>query len=99
MARVLRPGGLLLLAFHAGNETLHEDELWGQPISIDFYLFEPSAIRDQLIGAKFTIEEVLLRQHIRPRWNIRVKELISWRASLGEYLIGSHRRFQLEIRN
>jgi SAM-dependent methyltransferase len=36
--RVLRPGGLLLLAFHAGDEVLHEDELWGQKISMDFLL-------------------------------------------------------------
>src|SRR6266699_3609962 len=26
MARVLQPGGVLLLAFHAGDEVLHEDE-------------------------------------------------------------------------
>src|SRR5947209_5621520 len=30
MHRVLQPGGLLLLAFHAGDEMLHEDELWGR---------------------------------------------------------------------
>ena len=41
MQRVLQPGGLLLLAFHTGNEVLHEDELWGQKISMDFLLFHP----------------------------------------------------------
>src|ERR1700685_1991503 len=30
MRRVLQPGGLLLLAFHAGDEVLHEKELWGR---------------------------------------------------------------------
>ena len=45
MERVLRPGGLLLLAFHAGNEALHEEELWGRPISMDFFLLPPSAMR------------------------------------------------------
>jgi ubiquinone/menaquinone biosynthesis C-methylase UbiE len=28
--RVLQSSGLLLLAFHTGNEVLHEEELWGQ---------------------------------------------------------------------
>jgi ubiquinone/menaquinone biosynthesis C-methylase UbiE len=30
MHRVLHSSGLLLLAFHVGNEVLHEDELWGE---------------------------------------------------------------------
>jgi len=34
--RVLRPGGTLLLAFHVGKETVHEDELWGYQVSLDF---------------------------------------------------------------
>ncbi len=48
MQRVLQSGGLLLLAFHTGDETLHEDELWGRPISMDFFLLEPAAIRRSL---------------------------------------------------
>jgi SAM-dependent methyltransferase len=40
MHRVLQPGGLLLLAFHCGDEILHEDGLWGRPISMDFFLFK-----------------------------------------------------------
>lgn len=59
--RVLRPGGLLLLAFHAGDEVLHEDELWGQKISMDFLLFPPPAIKSDLEAAGFTIEEVIER--------------------------------------
>ena len=30
LRRVLRPGGLLLLAFHIGDDTIHLDEWWGQ---------------------------------------------------------------------
>jgi len=30
MLRVLQPGGLLLLTFHAGDETIHLPELWGR---------------------------------------------------------------------
>jgi len=60
--RVLRAGGLLLIAFHAGNETLHEDELWGQKISMDFLFFQPSEIKLGLEAAGFTIEEVIGRE-------------------------------------
>jgi len=59
--RVLHPGGLLLLAFHTGDEVLHEDELWGQKISMDFLLLPPSEIKRDLEAAGFTIEEVVER--------------------------------------
>lgn len=36
MKRVLRSGGLLLLAFHVGDEVVHFDELWGQAVALDF---------------------------------------------------------------
>jgi ubiquinone/menaquinone biosynthesis C-methylase UbiE len=66
MARVLQPGGLLLLAFHIGDETLHEDELWGRPISMDFFLFQTSAIRRRLKAAGLVIEEVIEREPYPP---------------------------------
>src|ERR1700730_5802248 len=36
---------LLLLAFYIGDEVLHEKELWGRPIWMDFFLFQSLAIR------------------------------------------------------
>jgi SAM-dependent methyltransferase len=45
MVRVLRAGGLLLLAFHAGNEVLQEEELWGHKLSMNFIFFQPSEIK------------------------------------------------------
>src|ERR1700722_11958484 len=62
MQRVLQPGGLLLLAFHTGNEMLHEDELWGQKISMDFLLLPPLEIKLDLEAAGFTTEEVVERE-------------------------------------
>ena len=59
--RVLRPGGLLLLAFHVGDEALHEEELWGQKISMDFLLFPALAIESDLETAGFVVEEVIER--------------------------------------
>jgi ubiquinone/menaquinone biosynthesis C-methylase UbiE len=61
MARVLEPGGVLFLAFHAGDQTLREEELWGHPIAMDFFLFQPSNIRILLEAAGLAVEEVVER--------------------------------------
>lgn len=66
MQRVLQPAGLLLLAFHTGDEVLHERELWGHPISMDFFLFQPSMIRHSLEAAGFAVEEVVERGPYAP---------------------------------
>ncbi|HLJ30239.1 MAG TPA: methyltransferase domain-containing protein [Candidatus Angelobacter sp.] len=66
MARVLQPGGLLLLAFHVGDEVLHEQELWGRSISMDFFLFQPSAIRHSMEAAGLHIEEIIEREPYAP---------------------------------
>jgi SAM-dependent methyltransferase len=66
MERVLRPGGLLLLAFHMGEETLQPNELWGQAVSMDFFLFPPSTIRHYVEAAGLAIEEVLEREPYAP---------------------------------
>ncbi|MGI8771547.1 MAG: class I SAM-dependent methyltransferase [Acidobacteriaceae bacterium] len=66
MERVLRPGGLLLLAFHVGDEILHVDELWGLPVSMDFFLFQAAAIRRDLEAARFQVEEIIERDPYPP---------------------------------
>jgi hypothetical protein len=55
-----------LLAFHSGDEILHEDELWGRPISMDFFLFQPQAIRRYIEAAGFAIEEIIERGPYSP---------------------------------
>jgi ubiquinone/menaquinone biosynthesis C-methylase UbiE len=66
MRRVLQPGGLLLLAFHTGDEALHEEELWGQSISMDFFLFPPQEIGRSLEAVGFAIEDVIEREPYAP---------------------------------
>ena len=66
MERVLQPGGLLLLAFHTGDEVIQEKELWGRPISMDFFLFRPSAIRRYIEAAGLGIEETIERGPYAP---------------------------------
>ena len=59
--RVLRPGGLLLLAFHVGEEILHRDEMWGEDVSLDFIFFRSDEICAWLKDAGFEIEEAIER--------------------------------------
>jgi SAM-dependent methyltransferase len=61
MLRVLQPGGLLLLAFHCGDGILHVEELWGQPVWMDFFLFRPLEIRRYAEAAGFVVDEVIER--------------------------------------
>jgi len=66
MFRVLQAGGLLFLAFHLGDESAHYDQLWGQPISLDFFYFQPVEIRRLLEAAGFTVDEMLEREPYAP---------------------------------
>lgn len=66
MGRVLRPGGLMLISFHVGDETLRLPELWGLPISMDFYFFPTLQIRRMLEGAGFALKEVIEREPYAP---------------------------------
>jgi SAM-dependent methyltransferase len=66
MERVLEPRGLLLLAFHVGAETVYVPELWGLPISMDFFLFPTSEIHSLLDATGFSIEQVIEREPYAP---------------------------------
>jgi SAM-dependent methyltransferase len=61
MHRVLQPEGLLLLAFHSGDEIVHLDELWGRPVALEFFFFEPDVVRRELESAGFVVEEIIER--------------------------------------
>lgn len=62
LRRVLRPGGLLLLAFHIGDDSVHLDEWWGQKVCIDFFFFRPDEVAGYLRAAGFEIDEIVERE-------------------------------------
>ena len=62
MKRGLRPGGLLLLGFHVGDEAVHLDEWWGQPVNLDFHFFHPEEMADSLRIVGFEVEEIIERE-------------------------------------
>jgi SAM-dependent methyltransferase len=61
LKRALRPGGILLLAFHIGREMIHLDEWWGKEVSLDFHFFETEEMKDYLKATGFKLEEVIER--------------------------------------
>ena len=60
--RVLAPGGTAAISFHAGNEAVHVDELFGCATSLDFVFHRPDAVVAALVEAGFTIAARLDRQ-------------------------------------
>jgi ubiquinone/menaquinone biosynthesis C-methylase UbiE len=62
MARVLKPGGLVLLGIHVGRDVVHVNELWGIPVDFDAAYFD----LDELIGSLeihgFKIMETVQRE-------------------------------------
>jgi len=55
MARVLRTGGLVALAFHVGDEVVHRDQWWDMPVVLDFRYLDPDVITGMLGDAGFEI--------------------------------------------
>jgi SAM-dependent methyltransferase len=62
MSRALKPGGLLLLAFHIGDEVIRPGEWQGNPISMKFFLFQPIEIQRLMNEAGFRIEDTIERE-------------------------------------
>jgi ubiquinone/menaquinone biosynthesis C-methylase UbiE len=61
MNRVLTPGGQVFLTFHRGEDELHRDEWYGQPVSIDFLLFQPEEVSGYLEAAGFNEIRIIER--------------------------------------
>jgi SAM-dependent methyltransferase len=62
MSAALRPGGRLLVAFHGGEGTMHRDEWYHKPISIDVTLFEGAEMVRYLEDAGLHVEDIVERE-------------------------------------
>jgi len=60
--RVLRPGGLVLLSFHLGQEIVHLEEWWDKPVDLDFYFYERATVARMLEAAGFVVEAAVERR-------------------------------------
>lgn len=62
MKRVLKPGGILLLAFHIGTEIKHLDVWWEKSVNLDFAFYLPTEMASWLKEAGFELLETLVRE-------------------------------------
>ncbi len=60
--RVLAPGGLLLLAFQAGDGTRHLTEALGQQVTLDFHRLPPRQAEDLLDRAGLPVHARMVRE-------------------------------------
>ena len=65
-ARVVRPGGLLLLAFQVGDDAVHLTHAYGHDIDLHTRRQNPERVREHLIDAGFSATAELLRQPVAP---------------------------------
>jgi ubiquinone/menaquinone biosynthesis C-methylase UbiE len=62
MFRVLVPGGLLLITYHIGDETIHMEEFLGKKIDIEFMLFSSGFIFGSLEETGFEGVKIIERE-------------------------------------
>jgi ubiquinone/menaquinone biosynthesis C-methylase UbiE len=60
--RVLAPGGLVLLGFQAGDDSLHLTQALGQPVALDFRRRRPEWVAERLGQAGLHVRARLLRE-------------------------------------
>jgi len=61
LVRVVRPGGVVVLAVHRGRGTLHVDEFLGKAVPSDATLFEGDELTSFAVGAGLVVREVTSR--------------------------------------
>jgi len=72
LRRVLRPGGALLVAVHAGEGFSHFSDYKGVPVDVELHLRGPRTFAEQVRAAGFAVETVDVRppypfEHATPR--------------------------------
>ena len=60
-ARVLLPGGELLLAFHGGEGEVHTEEWFGEPVDVTATLFQPDEMAGYARNAGLTVRDLQQR--------------------------------------
>ncbi|MGO4595226.1 methyltransferase domain-containing protein [Leifsonia sp. 2TAF2] len=65
-ARVVRPGGRLLLAFQVGEDVVHLTHAYGHDLDLHTRRQRPERVRDRLREAGFALRAEFIRQPVGP---------------------------------
>lgn len=65
-ARVVRPGGTMLLAFQVGDDVVHVTHGYGHDVDIHAWRQNPDRVRGRLVEAGFTPTAELVRAPVAP---------------------------------
>jgi SAM-dependent methyltransferase len=65
-ARVVRPGGRLLLAFQVGDDIVHLTQAYGHDLDLHTRRQRPERVRDRLREAGFGLRAEFIRQPVGP---------------------------------
>jgi len=79
--RVLRPAGLLLVAFHIGSEVRHVTNWLGHGVDVDFRFLEPGHVASAMEGAGLGVEARLERINYPEEHDTRRGYLLARRRS------------------
>jgi SAM-dependent methyltransferase len=60
--RVVVDGGLVMVAFHVGDQVIHVDDLFGARVSLDFHFHTPGKVIEALCAAHLTVIEHVERE-------------------------------------
>jgi SAM-dependent methyltransferase len=66
LARVLRSGGVLVLAFQVGDELRHITQGYGHEVSLDAYRLRPDGVAELLAGSGLAVTAKLVREAKEP---------------------------------
>ena len=62
LKRVLKPGGVLLITFHIGDEIKHLADWWEKPVNLDFAFYHPVEMENWLEETGYDLGETLVRE-------------------------------------
>jgi ubiquinone/menaquinone biosynthesis C-methylase UbiE len=83
--RVLQPGGVFLLTYHIGEETIHLDEFLGKEVDIDFMFFKTDFIARCLHQVGFERIEVIERDpYPEVEYQSRRAYVFAWKQEVQE---------------
>jgi SAM-dependent methyltransferase len=60
--RVVVPGGMVIIAFHIGDQIVHVADLFGAKVSLDFYFHAPSQVIQACRSANLAVIEHVERE-------------------------------------